>query len=74
MRKLAQFVYVVSAVLDFALYPLSFVAIVFGFWKLGLWHGVLGVFVVTAVFVLFRMVMAALFSTVITLLDPQFFS
>lgn len=72
--RLAQYVYIVSAVLDFALYPLSFAAIVFGFWKLGFWHGLLGIFVITAVSVLLRMVMAAGFSMVITLLDPQFFS
>ncbi|MGO8808972.1 MAG: hypothetical protein ACLQJF_05880 [Candidatus Sulfotelmatobacter sp.] len=74
MKRLAQYVFWISAAFHFALYPLSLAAIAFGFWRLGFWHGLVGALMVTVLAVLLKMAMAAFFSMVITLLDPDFFS
>jgi len=72
--RLAEWLFLLSAVLHFALYPLSLAAIVYLFWKLSFWHGLWGMLAIILLAVVLKMVIVGGFSMVITRLDPQFFS
>ena len=74
MRRLAKWLYVLSAVLHILLYPLGFALIVLGFWKFGFWRGVLGVVLTTVALICVRVAMLTVSSLIISWLDPDFFS
>lgn len=74
MKRLAQLVFWISMAVHFALYPLSTAVIVIGFWKLGLWRGLLGSALISLATVGLIRIVAAASSSLITRLDPEFFS
>lgn len=72
--RLAEWLYVLSGVLHFLLYPLTFAVIVLGFWKLGFWWGLLGMVGTAFLFAGLRAALLAVFALIVTWLDPDFFS
>jgi len=72
-RKLAQWLFLFSGILHAALYPLALIAIVVGFWRNGLWDGLLTMLLVTIATVALRFVIVGIFGVLIALLDPSFF-
>ncbi len=72
-RKLAQWLYITSAVVHAALYPLSLIAIVVGFWRNGFWHGLLAMVLITVATVGLKLVIVGTFAALIRWVDPKFF-
>jgi hypothetical protein len=73
-QKFAEWLFVVSGILHALVYPISTIAIILGFWRLGFWHGLVALFVITILSVVITHAIAAVFAAVIRLLDPLFFS
>jgi len=72
-RKLARWLYVLSAIIHAALYPFSLACIIIGFWKYGLWRGLAIMVYFTVATVLARFLIVGGFGLLISLLDPAFF-
>jgi hypothetical protein len=73
-RKLAQWLYVLSGIVHAALYPLSLLCIVVGFWTEGFRRGLAIMLGLTVLTVLVRFLITGAFALLIGLLDPSFFS
>jgi len=72
--RLAEWLYALSGLLHFLLYPLSLALMVLVFWKLGLWRGLLGIVLIAIALVGVRMAILTVSALVVTWLDPDFFS
>jgi len=72
-QKLASWLYVLSAIVHAALYPLSLIAVVIGFWRSGFWHGLLTMLLITIATVICKFWIVGGFALLIGLLDPSFF-
>jgi hypothetical protein len=72
-HKLAQWLFLVSGVVHAALYPLSAICIVIGFWTQGFKRGLAIMLYFAVAVVLFRFLIAGAFALLIGLLDPSFF-
>ena len=72
-HKTAGWLYVCSGIAHAALYPLSLIVIVIGFWRNGFWRGLLTMLLVTVATTGLRFVILRAFAALITWLDPSFF-
>lgn len=62
-----------SGILHAALYPASLIPIAIGFWKLGLWHGLAMMLLISIAAVALKFVLVGGFGILIAALDPSFF-
>ena len=72
-RKLARWLFVLSGIVHAALYPLSIICVVIGFWTEGFRRGVAIMLGLTVLTILVRFLVVGAFALLIGLLDPSFF-